>query len=149
MFINQITLVYFDNKDYSSNVNLFLLRKYIVIYCFPMLNFWTYHCLIKLKKFTDSRLLSVYWYSFFSCHRPFGKVITFKKFIKCQFAKVSTREMQFSERKTFSRAFKLKLVVPSVPDQCSRPKQIWNFMIMFVFPKKTIVVLANYGLLIC
>ena len=28
----------FDNKVYSSNFSLFLLKKYIVIHCFPILN---------------------------------------------------------------------------------------------------------------
>ena len=79
--------------------------------------------------YQTKKLLILVYYLFIDTHFLVvivhsGKLLLIKKFIKRQFAKVSTREMQFSESKTFSRAFKLKLVVTNVPDQCSRPIQI-------------------------
>ena len=39
MFKSQITFVFFDNKAYSNNFIIFLLTKYIVTHCFPILDF--------------------------------------------------------------------------------------------------------------
>ena len=58
MFINQITLVYFDNKVYSNKFSLFLLTKYIVVYCFLILNFWETFAESNYGIFLDHCLLS-------------------------------------------------------------------------------------------
>lgn len=94
----KLTSVYFDNKICSNDFRLSLLTKYIVIHYFPILNFWANNCPIQQCHFPLPSFIickTIFDAYFFSFNCPLAKISTHEKFIKDQFTKISTCDMQF------------------------------------------------------